>query len=348
MRHDSIRSASVRALLLLLLPLAAVGCDVVGIGDDTPDAPIDTSERLYPAVQGGDRVLIDKTGRVVVDLDGYNGTREGAEGLTPARFWDNGQNWDYYDAQGEVAFSIRADDAYAPSEGLIRVKLDNKWTFVDTEGRFLINPYLNGARDFSEGFSRVRTPDWGYGLMDRTGAIVVEGEFDDLGDMRAGRALFEDDESYGYIDATGARVIEAVYDEAREFSGGRAAVRQGQRWFYIDTSDNRPLGSTTFISAGDYAEGLAPVRTENKWEYIDESGARRVEPLFDEARPFREGRAAVQIGDFWTFIRPDGTQIRDAEFDEVEDFSGGLAAVIAGEQLGYIDTEGAYVWFPRD
>lgn len=345
MRHDTIRSASVRTLLFLLLP-ALAACDAFG-GSDA-GASVDTSERLYPAFQDGDRVLIDKTGRVAVDLDGYSGFRAGAEGLTPARYWDSGNVWDFYDATGEIAFSLRADDAYAPHEGFARVRLDGRWTFVDTEGQFLTNPYLNSASDFSEGLARVKTTGWQYGFMDKTGAIVVEPTFDDLGDMRGGRARFEDDDAYGFIDATGAEVIEAAYDDAREFSGGRAAVRQGQRWFYIDANNARPLGSTTFISAGDYAEGLAPVRTENKWEYVDEGGTRRIDPLFDEARAFKEGRAAVQIDGYWTFIRPDGTQIHDAEFDEVEDFSGGLAAVVVGEQLGYIDEDGAYVWFPRD
>ena len=78
----------------------------------------------------------------------------------------------------------------------------------------------------------MKTTGWAYGFMDKTGAMIVEPEFGELGDMRAGRALFEDDDAYGFIDATGARVIEAVYDEARAFSGGRAAVRQGTRWFY--------------------------------------------------------------------------------------------------------------------
>ena len=347
MRHDSIRSASVRTLLLLLLVTGAVGCDAISGGSDAGSA-VDTSERLYPAFQNGDRVLIDKTGRVAVDLDGYNGFRDGAEGLTPARYWDNGNHWDFYGTDGQIAFSVTADNAYAPRDGLARVQVDGKWTYVNREGRFLINPYLNSASDFSEGLARVKTTGWQYGLMDKSGAVVVEPAFDDLGPMRNGRARFESDDAYGFIDKTGAEVIEAAYDDARDFSGGRAAVRQGQRWFYIDAQNSRPLGSTTFISAGDYAEGLAPVRTENKWEYVDESGTRRIDPLFDEARAFKGGRAAVQIDGYWTFIRPDGSQIRTPEFDEVEDFAGGLAAVVVGEELGYIDEEGAYVWFPRD
>ena len=49
----------------------------------------------------------------------------------------------------------------------------------------------------------------------------------------------------------------------------------------------------------------------------------------------------------WTFTRPDGSTIRAAEFDEVEDFEGGLARVTVDERTGYIDPEGAFVWYPE-
>lgn len=333
------------SFLLLVLAVLVAGCDAFGGDDGTAD----TSDRLFPARQNGDRVLIDKTGRVVVSLDGYNSARAGAEGLTPARRRDDGRNvWDYYDASGEVAFSVQADEAYAPRDGRARVRVDGRWAFVDTEGAFIVNPYLRDARDFSDGLARVKTTGNSWGFMDRSGEVVVEPRFGSLGPLRDGRARFEQNDKFGYVDRTGEVVIEAVYDDASDFSDGRAAVRQGQRWFYIDAEDRRQLGSVTFISAGDYAEGLAPVRTENDWEYVDEGGEREIEPQFDTARAFQGGRAAVEIDGFWTFVRPDGTLLRAPEFDEVGDFAGGLAAVVVDEKTGYIDAEGTMVWLPRD
>ena len=334
------------ALALLLLPALLVGCDAFGGGDE--GRAEDSAARLYPVQQDGKRALIDKTGRVAVDLSRYNKVRDGAEGLVPARYWDGRNVWDFYGADGQVAFSASVDEAYAPREGRARVRIDGRWAFLDGDGRFLINPYLNDARDFSEGRAAVRTTSWTWGMMDRSGVLVVEPQWGSLGPLRGGRARFEDDGAHGFVDAEGETVIEAAYDDARDFSGGRAAVRQGQRWFYIDAENGRPLGSQTFISAGDFSEGLAPVRTENKWEYVGEDGARRIGPQFDEARAFRDGRAAVEVDGRWTFVRPDGSLLREPEFDEVEDFSGGLAAVVVGGAVGYVDREGAYVWFPRD
>ena len=337
-----------RLVPLLLLVLALAGCDALSGPSEPGGDEADDARRLFPAVQNGKRVFIDGTGRVAVDLGRYNDARPGAEGLTPARRWDDRQVWDFFDADGAVAFSVAADDAWAPSGGLVRVRTDGRYGFVDTDGRYVVNPGLNDARDFSEGLARVKTTGWKWGLMGPTGAVVVEPQWGSLGDVRDGRARFERDGKHGFIDKTGAEVVPAAYDDARSFSGGRAAVRQGQRWFYIDAADGRLMGSATFISAGDFSEGLAPVRTENLWEYVDESGRRAIGPQFEEARAFRDGRAAVRVDGLWTFVRPDGTLLRAPEFDEVADFAGGLAAVYAGEKLGYIDREGQTVWFPRD
>ena len=344
---------TLRPTLFLAAALAVSGCDALG-GSDS--ASVDPG--LFPAVQNGDRVLIDREGRVVVDLDGYNDVHPGGEGLVPARRWSDGRSvWDFFDESGEVAFTVAADEAYAPRGKRARVRIDGLYAFVDTDGRFLVNPYLRSARDFSENVARIRTTSGDYGFMDRDGQVVAETDFDELGDVRDGRARFVDDGKVGFADAQGAVAIAAAYDDAREFSGGRAAVRQGTRWFYVDQEDGRPLGSATFLSAGDFAEDRAPVRSDaNLWEYIDGSGARVIEPQFTEARAFAEGRAAVEIDGRWTFIRPDGSQIAPPSFDEVEDFAGGLAQVTVvsfadGDERverGYIDEEGEYVWFPRD
>jgi len=335
------------ALLTLILSMGlAQGCDTFTGGGS--DGDIDRSERLFPVRADGEYALIDKTGRVVVGLDDYSEVKPGRDGLVPARRWDGRTYWDFFDAKGQVAFTLAADGVEAPSQDRVRFWVDGRSGFVDLEGRFIVNPYLADARSFREDVARVKTTGWRWGLMDRMGEVVVEPEWGSLEDFSDGRARFEDDDAYGFIDATGNEIIPSVYDDARSFSGDRAAVRQGQRWFYIDANDSRVMGSTTFISAGDFGDGLAPVRTENLWEYIDESGARQIAPQFEEARKFVDGRAAVRVEGGWTFIDRDGTQITPSTYDEVADFDGGLAAVVADEKLGYIDRDGKEVWIPRD
>ena len=343
----------IRAAALALVLIRA-GCDAATDappGGVVPDstAPPAARGQLFPVEQNGDHALIDSTGRVVVTLGRYNHVDPGAEGLVPARYWDGRRTvWDLLDAAGTVALTVAADDADAPRQGLVRVWVDGRSGFVDLRGRFVVNPYLNDARSFREGFARVKTTGWQWGLMDRSGRVAVQPQWGELADVSDGRARFKEGALYGFIDTAGAEVIPAVYADARSFSGGLAAVREGQRWFYVDRANARTMGGTTFISAGDFGSGLAPVRTENLWEYVNTSGARVIEPRFEEARAFVQGRAAVRVDGRWTFVDTAGTLLRAPSFDSVADFSGGLAAVVVAGKTGYVDRAGNLVWIPRD
>ena len=79
---------------------------------------------------------------------------------------------------------------------------------------------------------------------------------------------------------------------------------------------------------------------------MNERGERVIAPGYDDARAFSEGRAAVRTEGRWGFIDEAGTVLRGPDFDEVEAFEGGVARVWVGELMGYIGTDGQYVWIP--
>ncbi len=324
-------------LFAAVLFASASGCDAIGGGDASAD-------RLFPAVRDGKPLLLDREGQVVVSLSGYERAERSADGLAPARRWDGGAFWDLYRTDGEVAFTVRADEARAPSQDRVRVRVDGRWGYLDTEGRFVVNPYLFDARDFSDNVAAVRMQNYRWGLIGRDGQTVAEPTWDDLQPVRDGRARAKKGDRYGFVDAAGQEVIGVEYEDARSFSDGRAAVRQGQRWFFIDRDGKRPLGSLTFISAGDYGDGLAPVRTGNQWEYVDEGGEQRIQAQFEDARGFVDSRAAVKTGGLWTFIDTDGRQILPPTYDDVDDFDGGLARVRLDGRTGYVGRDGEIIW----
>ena len=49
-------------------------------------------------------------------------------------------------------------------------------------------------------------------------------------------AVVREDGKVGYIDKSGAYVIEPQYEKAKSFSDGRAAVEQDEMWGFIDTT----------------------------------------------------------------------------------------------------------------
>ncbi|NNF58018.1 MAG: WG repeat-containing protein [Rhodothermaceae bacterium] len=332
-------------LAVLLVPTFA-GCDSASTD---PTAPPPTADiPLFPVQRDGDWGFMDATGRLAIAPD-YDAVIPFSEGLAAGRNYRDGRHlWTFFGVDGAEAFEVEAYGMGPFRDGRARAEVNGRWGLIDETGAWVVNPYMNDARDFSEGLARVKTTSYQWGFMNPDGDVVIPTEYDsDLEDFADSRALFEDEGQWGYLGPSGNVAIDPQFDEARSFSHGRAAVRVGTQWGYIDTSGQFVL-QPQFISAGDFAENRAPVRTENAWEYVDANGQRVVEPGYDEARKFSEGRAAVFIDGYWTFIRPGGGRIHPPEFDEVEDFEGGVAMVRIGERIGYIGLEGDFVWYPEN
>ena len=75
---------------------------------------------------------------------------------------------------------IKYDEIRGFDEGLARVKLKDKWGFIDKKGREVIPVKFDEIWGFSEGLSGVElNKKWG--LINKEGDIVIPIKYDDLG-----------------------------------------------------------------------------------------------------------------------------------------------------------------------
>jgi hypothetical protein len=151
------------------------------------------------------------------------------------------------------------------SRELFVVIVNDKRGFIDRNGKIVIEPQFNGARNFSEGLAVVATSNNGY--------------------------------AEGYIDETARIVIEPQFDKALDFSDGLAAVGRAQdrsihtsyKWGYIDRA-GKLIIEQKYIDTLGFSEGLAAVEVEDgRWGYIDRQGEMVMAPRFSLARRFSEG-----------------------------------------------------------
>jgi len=136
------------------------------------------------------------------------------------------------------------------SEGLIAVRLEGRWGYVDRGGHGVIRPRFAAAGEFSEGLAPVSEQAWTCGYADRTGKLVVPAQFRFCHPFSNGRARVEilgPDPKVpqpGFIDRTGAVAIEGAkatppFESAEDFVDGLAAVEVpgssgGKRLGYVD------------------------------------------------------------------------------------------------------------------
>lgn len=119
-------------------------------------------------------------------------------------------------------------------DGMRAVYID-KWGFVDADGKVVVEPQYKKATNFSEGFALVSTDGSRYGIIDKTGKMVVP------------------------------ETIEAGWEEPRDFHCGWAYLPSKER--FVDTKGNL---SPEVEAVTDFYEGFALVKTGyNKFGIMD-------------------------------------------------------------------------------
>lgn len=242
---------------------------------------------------------------------------------------------------GPYAQKVPFNAALIKAQGFTLRRLSGKYSYIDSSGQPMIQPYFDWADSFTEGLANVKMGyKWGY--IDKTGKLISRLQFDQANAFSEGFALVKSGNKYGYIDKSGNLVIPLQYDEAESFHEGLAAVRISNVWSYID-----PTAKVIFIpqvdQAGSFSEGLARVKLRGKFGYINKTGQTIVPPQVDQAGSFSQGLAPVAVGNKWGYVNSTGQLAIATQFDQAASFSQGLAAVRLAGLWGYIDRRGQIV-----
>jgi WG repeat protein len=124
------------------------------------------------------------------------------------------------------------------SEGLVAVRVGEKWGYLDTAGRGVIPPRFEAAGEFSDGLAPAQEDAGRCGYVDRSGAFAIPPRFEACHRFSDGLARVllagAEGEASGvaFIDRSGRPVIVGAdlrppFDAAEDFVNGLAAVGQG-------------------------------------------------------------------------------------------------------------------------
>lgn len=151
--------------------------------------------------------------------------------------------------------SLGFDDFF--SEGLrpYTKEGDELRGFIDSTGKYIIEPKFSNCGIFSEGLADVVFPDGDNGYIDKDGNVIVKSKFLLAYPFSEGLALVNIDinwdNSCGYIDKTGNYVIEPQFIFANSFSEGLALVKIEEKgWGFIDKTGKFVIGPVEYASFG--------------------------------------------------------------------------------------------------
>lgn len=317
--------------------------------------------------------FMDRTGKFVIPPQ-FSRAEDFSDGLALVQIKDK---WGYIDRTGRMVIPPRFDDADSFHDGFARVNLRSvKRGYIDKAGKFV--PMPDAVESFgalAEGLIAVKV-DGKWGFINTLGEMVIAPQFDpDIGDygddvyygsFTDGLATVKSKGKWGYINKGGQFAIAPRFDKAKPFEGSLARVLVKERWGLINRSGEF-VAEPKFERVESFAEGLAVVSIDGKtFGFIDEGGRTVIAPQFTGATKFSEGLASVQVGVrregrevqyLWGYIDKSGQFVIKPQFISAGLFFRGLAHQTISEFLGiptrspgfhnewgYINRTGRYVW----
>jgi len=188
--------------------------------------------------------------------------------------------------------------------------------------------------------------DGKWGLIDRTGKVVVSPQFRYISQFDDGMAIVEAEiggsSKFGYVGSNGS-IISPQFDGACHFSDGIGFVRSDGKWGAIDREGRFVIAPRfTGCDCGfGLSEGLVAACLDDKWGYIDVTGTFVIDPQFDHAYNFHKGWGTIIKGDEKTgkqgLIDRTGKIVIPPEYDVIGSYHDGLIAVGISGKYGFID-----------
>ena len=255
----------------------------------------------YRAVAGVG--FIDKTGKTVTQEAYSTGLSDFSEGVA----WIVGG----YIGKDGKKIPFEGEEGSRFSEGMAAARKGSLWGYIDHSMKFVVQPEFTAAREFSEGLAAVMIPgtpppedanalkDWQknvkskWGFIDKTGKVVIPGQFVDAGRFSEGRAPV---------------LPELDVQDAGGSSSGSLSGGAGKTWGYVD-KDGIMAVKPQFDYAWPFSEGFGRVLVGGKFGYVDKNGKFAVEPKYDTAWEFSKGLARVGMGDKEGYINHDGKYV---------------------------------------
>lgn len=191
-----------------------------------------------------------------------------------------------------------------------------------------------------ESVSPMRDETVRYGLVDRSGKLVLETKWKSIGPLSSGlMSVKNESDKWGFKKPNGETLLEPNLDHVGNFYEGLAAINKGDRWGFIDTT-GKVVIPLTFISVRRFSDGLAPAKLDTKFGYINKTGKFVIAPQYNRARHFQNGLALVQVDGKMAYIDRSGKPIGGKYFDYLARFADERALFVLHGKYGYIDKDG--------
>lgn len=180
-----------------------------------------------------------------------------------------------------------------------------------------------------------------YGVLDVTGKVIVPLEYDYVGRMGEDIIVVRKDGKYGCFNKDGEQIVPTDYEDIREYVGGMARIRFMGKFGFID-KNGQIIVAPFSDEVENFSEDFTLVTIKNKVGYVNLQGDWLAVPMYDDGGSFSGGYAYLAQGGKYGYMNKAGDFAISMKYSAAKDFNGefGLACVARGNSWGVIDTNG--------
>jgi hypothetical protein len=284
-------------------------------------APIyDTEKRQYYFINAkGETLTTEISGYRLIDGFGFD-LSGFSNGLVAVKL---GEKWGYMNTQGKLIIPAKYEKVTEFNSGYATAVVDGKQIVLDTKGTEvpIEGTGLLEVKPFIEKYAPFKTADKKLGFIGTDGKVAVLAQYESVGYFSGGLAWAKDAErKLGFINGKGEWVIKPQYTAGKDFdpTSGLAMVKEGEVWVYISKA-GQIMRVTDAESYSSFAEGLAEAKKGGKVGFLNAKGEWAIAPQFEGVRDFKNGFAAAKLNGKWGIINAKGEWVAQAQFDGIKD-----------------------------
>jgi hypothetical protein len=332
-------------IALVQILLVALSCNKIKSISDS------SMLKYFPVKIGDSFGYINREGKILINPQ-FNEATIFREGLALVKSSTDDPKWGFINEEGKYVISPIYNQATVFSDGLAWVVADNESpTAIDKQGNIKFSMVeAKVVNIFSEGLASFAIEDnyekkWGF--VDKTGKIVINPQFEEVGMFSEGQCPFKNGENkWGYIDKKGNITINPQFDEADSYINGNAVVKTGGKSGVINVKGLYTVNPIYKTVLND--RNICLTELDGKWGWCDIEGKTIINNQFKEALLFLENDLApVKIGNKFGYINKEGKIVVNPQFETALSFNGNLAMVETNNKIGFINNEGKYIINPQ-
>jgi hypothetical protein len=218
---------------------------------------------------------------------------------------------------------------------LLPIKVDDKWGYMNLDGKIEIPATYEEAGLFHEDFAAV-VQNGKFGFISKANKFVVDPKFDEAYDFSDGRAIVELKDKMGLIDRNGFLIFDPIYDDIGPISEGKIYVKKDSLYGFY-TKNKISIIPEKFEEVESFENNISRVRINGKEGIIDSVGSFVVMPLYDEIEFFSDSLLIYMENDKYGICNLQGQPILQANYDFIGELSESRAIFVDNGKIGYLD-----------